>query len=844
MTNGLFQLHQFIADHFDLEELRTLCFNLGVRYDDLGGEGLSAKARELILGLGRRNQFDRLLEALRQDRSEAFDETGLSAGPAALETLYAALPAWDVPTVSSRSPEEALRDYLARAVAAYEARLYQLVARPSARPDRPYKFLYAFEIEDTGIFFGRDAASDALYQALLRDRLTVLHAPSGAGKTSLLNAGLSPRLIRDGRLPVYARAHDDPVRAIKQAIVPPSLGPWPELLHRLTLHEFLGLIFAHLSRQTQELVIILDQFEEFFVFWPERTRRQPCIDTLADCYANRTLPIRLLIALRKDYYSDLADFEGRIRTVFQNQYRLGALTRQEAKHAIIGPVQTLSRPITYEPALIARLLGDLAHSRPGLSENAGLTLPHLQIICTRLYEALAESETAITLATYERLGEAEGLLSGYLHDVLERLPGNQGSLARQVLKELIGSESTRRALDLKSLLARVAAHGAELADVLVRLVDARLISRDESAGEATYELAHDVLVEEVKTWLDSADLAVKQAEELLAREVTNWRAHGTLIPKDRLALLHAQRDKLRGLSDAAIQCIVQSALQVGFPVDDWTPVMRLQHVDLLSVVQPALSAPDYRVRASVVPLLPALGEVGLRALATLLSDPAPSVRVRAILALERLGNAAARQTLQSHLQHEVYIPTGNGEAGLYMDRYPVTNQAYELFLAHRPGREPPPQWRGRLAPERLRDHPVVGVSWEDAQAYAAWAGKRLPTAAEWRRAAGIQDGRRYPWGDAFSPGCCNTREAGLGTTTPVTEYSPQTDSPYGVADMTGNVWEWLDDAAGPDGQSRLLCGGAWYYSADFARIDYDRFWRQADHRGDVVGFRLCFSALV
>jgi len=157
-----------------------------------------------------------------------------------------------------------VNDYLARAATAYETRMYQLVARPAALPDQPYKFLYAFEIEDTDIFFGRDTASEALYQAVLKDRLTILHAKSGAGKTSLLNAGLSPRLTREGRLPVCARAYEDPVLAIKQVIAPPSLGPWPELLPKLTLHEFLGRTCAHLSRQTQELVIILDQFEEFF----------------------------------------------------------------------------------------------------------------------------------------------------------------------------------------------------------------------------------------------------------------------------------------------------------------------------------------------------------------------------------------------------------------------------------------------------------------------------------------------------------------------------------------------------------------------------------------------------
>lgn len=131
----------------------------------------------------------------------------------------------------SRSQAEELRNYLERAVAAYEARMYQRVARPAAPSDQPYKFLYAFEIEDADIFFGRYAASERLHQTVLKDRLTVLHAKSGASKTSLLNAGLSPRLIREGRLPVYARAYEDPVRAVKWAIAPTSLGPWSELLH-------------------------------------------------------------------------------------------------------------------------------------------------------------------------------------------------------------------------------------------------------------------------------------------------------------------------------------------------------------------------------------------------------------------------------------------------------------------------------------------------------------------------------------------------------------------------------------------------------------------------------------
>lgn len=144
-----------------------------------------------------------------------------------------------MPVVDSPSPRPDLDSYLARGVSTFRDRMTQQVARTFTTPTEPYKFLYAFEIEDASIFFGRDTAVDTLYRTMLKDRLTILHAKSGAGKTSLLNAGLSPRLIGEGRLPVYARAYDDPVLAIKRAIVPPSQAAWPEPLARLNLYDFL-----------------------------------------------------------------------------------------------------------------------------------------------------------------------------------------------------------------------------------------------------------------------------------------------------------------------------------------------------------------------------------------------------------------------------------------------------------------------------------------------------------------------------------------------------------------------------------------------------------------------------
>src|SRR6185436_3301442 len=189
------------------------------------------------------------------------------------------------------SPQgEPLRELLARAAAVFEARLFaRLMPNP---PSHPYKSLYPFDVGDRSIFFGRDASADELARKIARDRLTVLHARSGTGKTSLLNAGLWPRLLGVGSLPVYVRSYGDPSSAVRRALVPTDLGPWPSELTALRLRDLLGLFCARLSRPSRELVIVLDQFEEFFVFLPDPSDRQRFRDELAECYEDPALPVR------------------------------------------------------------------------------------------------------------------------------------------------------------------------------------------------------------------------------------------------------------------------------------------------------------------------------------------------------------------------------------------------------------------------------------------------------------------------------------------------------------------------------------------------------------------------
>jgi hypothetical protein len=156
------------------------------------------------------------------------------------------------------------------------------------------------------------------------------------------------------------------------------------------------------------------------------------------------------------------------------------------------------------------------------------------------------------------------------------------------------------------------------------------------------------------------------------------------------------------------------------------------------------------------------------------------------------------------------VPVAEGN----LDPFPVTNADYKRFLEASGYTPADPRnfllhWVGGEIPAGLESHPVVYVCLEDARAYAAWAGKRLPTEEEWQLAAQGADGRIWPWGgDALDPARCNHASAG---TTPVDAY-PQGRTPEGLWDLCGNVWE-MTESERSDGHTRyqILKGGSWFH---------------------------------
>ncbi len=200
-------------------------------------------------------------------------------------------------------------------------------------------------------------------------------------------------------------------------------------------------------------------------------------------------------------------------------------------------------------------------------------------------------------------------------------------------------------------------------------------------------------------------------------------------------------------------------------------------------------------------------------------------------------------------EHMVYLST------YYIDRYEVTNARYKTFTDATNHRLPR-HWKKGTIPEGLEQHPVVYVSWFDADDFCKWENKRLPDELEWEKAARGTDGQVFPWGNRFSLKKANTPQRWAskkmkGSTLPVGSFE-EGKSPYGLYDMSGNVWEWTGSWYLPypgnefansfyGHKNRVLRGGSWYdclsYGCGLSAPTFNRSRFSPRIRNNSFGFR-------
>lgn len=215
-----------------------------------------------------------------------------------------------------------------------------------------------------------------------------------------------------------------------------------------------------------------------------------------------------------------------------------------------------------------------------------------------------------------------------------------------------------------------------------------------------------------------------------------------------------------------------------------------------------------------------------------------------------MGSARGEAEPDEHPQHRVYL------SSFYIDKFEVKNANYKKFIdsTEHPA---PEHWKNGEYPDEEDNFPVVFVSWRDANAYCQWAGKRLPTEAEWEKAARGTEGQIYPWGGDFDwkkgnfsdKGQFDGHIDGFVFTAPVGSF-PEGASPYGVQNMAGNVWEWCADwyqkdyyqtsprnnPKGPDTGAACVLRGGSFFSALHIRCAA-RYYLEENSKYFYVGFR-------
>ena len=725
-----------------------------------------------------------------------------------------------------------------------------------ARPwiGTPFPGLRSLTPDDFPLYFGRDREVDDLVRRLTDPavRFVAVVGASGSGKSSLVAAGLIPRLhensiegskdwllpgvqtVADGNRKVWtglrftpAELGTNPFQALAAKLAPLIPGDeWiPRRLaeelaqHPSRLCEFLERILQLRPVWTRVLIFI-DQFEELMTISDSALRAPFAKMLIAACTDPRAL---LIATLRADFYQRLLEEQTDLAEAIRQSgvtYPLSAPGISALLKMIVGPAQLAG--LEFEEGLPEQILTDTG-STPG-----GLAL--LAFALSELYAARTQNNK-LCYAAYRSFGGTKGAISQRAENVYSRLPPQVQGLLGDVFRELVDVDE--RGVATRRRAARGQVDFSPEAERLVSaFVDARLLIADMGEdGNSIVDIAHEALLREwprLAEWVVARidDLRLRRQAETAAAEWQRTRHSRThLWPHERLLPVRNALGRLKTEVEALPEP-VRSFLR---PEAEWLAD---------EILDPDTT--HYR-RAEIGDRLDKIGDfrsgVGLR------PDSLPDIEW-------------------------CEVPEGriclSGIEGFFdvtpfdLAKYPITYRQYQAFLTHSDGYANHEWWNG-LRRERSEQYRTVGncpaenVSWSDAVAYCRWLSSvlnstiRLPTEWEWQWAAsGGDPEREYPWGMDWIEGAANTTESRLNRTTAVGMY-PRGAASGGPLDMAGNVWEWClnkydlpGDVSVDRAARRVLRGGSWHSHGSLARCAF-RDYPPPDYRFGNFGFRVARS---
>jgi tetratricopeptide (TPR) repeat protein len=389
---------------------------------------------------------------------------------------------------------------------------------------------------DRKLFFGRDREKEDLLQKVLARKLVVLFAKSGLGKTSLINAGVNELLREKGCVPLKVRfnhTETNPVQTVYNSIKDrvEQLGlDWEPGEEKTLWQYFKTAAFWSGGDSLMTPVLILDQFEEFFAFH-EPEARKAFILQLADL-VNGTIPshlrqairegepfpygenppgVKVLVSIREDHLGLLEEFSPEIPDILRNRYRLSALTRDQAREAIIKPPQVederlRSAGFQYEDDALNAMLGYLSKGkeRSGEVTRDEIESFQLQLLCRHIESNIRAKMVEGTgadgfVVKEEDLGGEPGMQKVLQNFYEKQLAGLKSFLKKQRVRRLcesglISTSSRRLSLEEEEIERRFKVSPP----LLAQLVDNRLLRAEKRVGSVYYELSHDTLVTPIR----------------------------------------------------------------------------------------------------------------------------------------------------------------------------------------------------------------------------------------------------------------------------------------------------------------------------------------------------------
>lgn len=465
-------------------------------------------------------------------------------------------------------------------------------------PESPYKFLAPYLLEDEAIFFGRARETQVLLADIVINRLVVLFAKTGTGKTSLINAGVRPRLHDRDYQTFFIRVRKDPTESARTELAEYDLKG-----------KTLSAQLSNLSeRLNKSIVLFFDQFEEFFIhIGGSSPKGREFIAEIGTLYKAQNSGVHVVFSMREEFLYYMDYFWNEIPSIFRSDstLRLRGFDRVEAEEAITGPANYFG--YRFDPKLITRLIDDLiVTGKSDEYQGEEIEPTQLQIVCDTIWQK--KTSNLIIPNDYLKLGD-EGLESNIAQQILDQrleneLAGIEDDTELQLLDKLLPllrtEKNTKDVRDVHGLCEKLNVKRSQLDPLLRDLKKSRLIQESGTGDAILIELTHDYLA-------DAKRIASLQ-DSVRNLWLKRIRERGEFVGPEDLERIRQNLSEWR-LNRSQARFLFRSALAHGWELRQWFDLAAKKGIGVWEILKEKIDSGNEVEAVNAVDLLRELPEL-------------------------------------------------------------------------------------------------------------------------------------------------------------------------------------------------------------------------------------------